>query len=195
MKRARLPLLLLLLGVAACHRSCSYSGSSSLSFGPDAGTFAFTSSADAAVDAATGAAAGGADAGAVPARFTGVFHLPGPDEVNLALEPDGTFHWRFSTCSSSRAACGQWSAKGSLIVLTPLAGAPTLDWVDDAAPKAKVTHVDVADHAGRLEMRAYRDDATSAASVWLPGRVCGDCKGPLPAAPVACNTPFPSTCR
>lgn len=190
MKPARLSLLLL-LGVAACHRSCSYSGSTSLSFGPDAGGVAFSPSLDAAVEAATG----GADADAVPARFAGVFHLPGPDEVNLALEPDGTFRWRFSTCSSSRAACGQWTTKGSLVVLTPLSEASTMDWVDDASKKTKVTHVDVADHAGRLEMRAYRDDEASAASVWLPGRVCGDCSGPVPAAPALCNTPLPSTCR
>ena len=185
---------LLAVGVTACHRSCSYSGSTSVSFGPDAGAVAFSSSIDAGAEAATGAVAPIADASAVPARFDGVFHLPGLDEVNLALSADGTYHWRFFGCGPERTACGSWVTKGNLVVLAPTAGAKTMDWIDGATVKANVTHVDVAEHGGRLEVRGYRNDGSSFAQVWLQGRVCKDCSSPTPVAPVACSTPFPSTC-
>jgi hypothetical protein len=180
---------LLALGVAACHRSCSYSGSTSVSFGSDAGALALAppSPVDAAVEASS-------DAGGVPSRFAGVFHLAGPDETNLALDPSGTFHWRVFDCLYVRASCGQWVTKGNLVVLTPSAAEKTLVWVRAGSLIERVTRVDVAEHDGRLEMRAYLPDGTSFAQVWSPGQVCNACGDGGGPSLAPCNTPFPSTC-
>lgn len=178
---------LLSLGVAACHKSCSYSGSTSLSFGPDAAALTFTSPVDAAAEASS-------DAGGVPPRFAGVFHLPGPDETNLALDPSGTFHWRVFDCLYVRAACGQWAAKGNLVVLTPSGTEKTFVWVKAGSLTERVTRVDVAEHDGHLEMRAYLLDGTSFAQVWLPGRTCAPCSGDAGTSFSLCDVPFPTTC-
>ncbi|HEX7603504.1 MAG TPA: hypothetical protein VF316_17920 [Polyangiaceae bacterium] len=190
---------LLALGAAACHKSCSYSGSTSISYGADAGTLSFTSPVDAAVDARAPTPPPETDAGGVPARFAGVFHLQGRvDEMNLALDRGGTFHWRLFFCDGGNLSCGQWAAKGALVVLTPTGTAETMDWVDAVSFNAQVTRVDVAEHGGHLEMRAYRPDGTSFAQVWLPGRVCAVCSGAAGGGPttppVPCDAPFPSTC-
>lgn len=184
-------LLLATCGVAACHKSCSYSGSTSVSFGTDGGVVA-SAAVDASADAAT--SAGPADGGLVAPRFAGVFHLPASDEIDLALEPNGTFHWRIAGCSAVQTSCGRWAAKGSLVVLTPVGTATTLEWVNARSRVEHVTRVDVAEHAGHLELRAYLPDGTSFAQVWHPGRVCAPCGGEGGTPPSLCNSPLPSNC-
>lgn len=183
MKRSAVALGLLALGVAACHKSCSYSASTSMSFGTDAGTLPLTPPVPSTLDA-----------GGVPARFAGVFHLTSPDEINLALDPSGTFHWRVFGCDSVNASCGQWATKGNLVVLTPRGTDPTLPWITEGSLRERVTRVDVAEHGGHLELRGYRPDGTSFAQVWLPGRACAPCGGEGGASLSLCETPFPSTC-
>ena len=190
--RQAVTVALLVLGMAACHKSCSYSGSTSVSYGTDAGALTLTSPVDAAAEASTVVAP---TDGGLPHRFAGVFHLPDrSDEANLALAPGGTFRWRIFGCDFGHASCGEWTAKGNLVVLTPAAGARTMDWIDQASYVTQVTRVDVAEHGGRLELRAYLPNGTSIAQVWTPGHVCASCTSKTALTLAPCDDPFPSTC-
>src|SRR5262245_51998676 len=85
------------------------------------------------------------DAGtqALPSGLGGTFNLAAVDEVNMAVEADGTFRWRINGCDFGGGDCGRWKREGEKIVLSPAQGKSSLEWSVDTGFKTQVSNVTV----------------------------------------------------
>lgn len=178
----------------SCHTSVSKSwdASYSVSYGGggggssvDAGVAPVASAGPASVDAAAASEAGAATA------LRGVFHQDSrPDEKNLSIDDDGSFHLRIHGCDYSSDTCGRWTVSGTSLVLTPSSG-KTMDWEDGVSFTRPVTKVVLREKGGFLEARVSAADGETYLQVWKPGRVCAKCGS---GTVEGCTGPLPGRC-
>jgi hypothetical protein len=126
---------------------------------------------------------------------TTFYHLEGKiDAVNLALEPDGTFHWTINGCDFFGGDCGVWVAEGSGAILTPHSSLPSFDWVNDGTFAAKVVRVTLRPGPAGDQVTAsgVQTDGQPFKQTWKQGRVCPECGGLGPTALYPCSDPLPT---
>lgn len=130
---------------------------------------------------------------------TTIYHLEGKvDAVNLALEPDGTFHWTIDGCDFFGGDCGDWTAEGSGAILRPRTGTGFFTWVHDGsfAAKAVLVKLRPGPAGDQVTASGVQLDDQPFKQTWTLGRICPACGGLGPTALYPCNDPLspPGTC-
>lgn len=150
--------------------------------------------ADAPADVATSA-----DAATVDPSLLGTFHFGTDAELNLVIEPGGTFRWHRSDCASTTGACGRWRLDGRDLVLTGSVAGGEFGWVVGSLQETVVTaRVSAGTGADDVVIRGMGGGRAPRAfeQTWARGRVCVTCAGTRPAgAATACTTAVPDACR